>query len=701
MDFNDYKGEFLEEIRNFAQINETTTEEEFIKKSLELLEGLQEISNPYELPILKEGTKGRILQLDAYGFDETDKSLSLIVSDFQDMQIISKLNNEKITTLSNRMIAFLDEICNGTITNFFDDSDEVLKIADEIKRRINIDVVSGPIDESIEKIKLFILTNAEMSDRVKKINRENFRNIKVDVIPYSIERFYQVALSGMEKESIVINTSEYDLPNGIPCVLAEMTGNTDYDAYLAIVPGKFLSDVYYDHGSRLLEGNVRAFLSTRGNINKNIRRTILEEPEKFFTYNNGIATTAKKIGLTQNEKGTFITQMEDLQIINGGQTTASLTSAAVKDKSQLKDIFIPMKLTVVKNDQYDEMISNIAKYANSQNKVTAADMFSNHRFHVAFENMAERYPAPPTNNFVHPTFWFYERSRGKYEQKQFKLITKAEKDKFQRKYPKSQVIKKEELAKYYNTMTKKPYTVSLGAMKNMVAFAKIIEEMWAKNRADINEFFYKKCICYALIFRNADALIYKLPWYEKGGYKANIVTFSLAKIIDSIPFGYDLNYDMIWRQQDISNAFRHEIDIVGKKTQDFLLDPPNRMIITEYAKKEETWNKYKQVPHKLSYDFLDELLSIEDNKSRERIAKKSALVSTQVSEEIEIVNLGVKFWESFLYEAEKYPEFTPWDRMMLKVAIGMNKKIPTPKQAKEIMKIKNKFEELGVVIVKN
>ena len=187
---------------------------------------------------------------------------------------------------------------------------------------------------------------------------------------------------------------------------------------------------------------------------------------------------------------------------------------------------------------------------------------------------------------------------------------------------------------------------------------------------------------------------------RKGGYKANIVTYSLAKIIDSIPFGYDLNYDMIWRQQDISNAFRHEIDIVGKKTQDFLLDPPNRMIITEYAKKEEAWNKYKQIPHKLSYEFLDELLSIEDNKSRERIAKRSALVSTQVSEEIEIVNLGVEFWQSFLYEAEKYPEFTPWDRMMLKVAIGMNKKIPTPKQAKEIMKIKNRFEELGVVIVK-
>ena len=698
MIITEYKEDFLEDIRNNASINETSPEEEFIRKVLLLLEELHELNNPYDTNFQKKGTNNRIMQFDGYGFDESDKSLSLIISDFQDTTELPKLINSRIDTLYNRMLSFLEEVYNDTLYKFFDSSDEILKIGNEIKRRIFLDGNTGFIDESIEKIKLFIITNAEISDLVKKIAKDDFHGIKVDVNLYGIERFYQIALSGMEKESIVIDTNNYDLIDGIPCVLAEMTGNKDYDAYLAIVPGKFLSDVYYDYGSRLLEGNVRAFLSTRGNINKGIRRTILTEPEKFFTYNNGIATTAKTVVLKHTSKGSFITQIEDLQIINGGQTTASLTSSMVKDKNQLKDIFVPMKLTVVKNDKYDDMISNIARYANSQNKVTVADMFSNHRFHIVFENLAEKVMAPPTNNFVHPTIWFYERSRGKYEQKQFKLITKSEKEKFQRKYPKQQVVKKEELAKYYNTITGKPHIVSLGAMKNMVAFAKEIELIWNKNKESVNEYFFKKAICSAIIFRTADTIIYKMDWYEKGGYKANIVTYTIAKIIDSIPLGYSLNYDMIWRQQDISNAFRKEIDNVGSLTQSFILDSKG-MIVTEYAKKEETWNKFRNIKYKLNFEFLNELVPLETIKDKEKIAKKDEKVSTQVSDEIEVANLGSSFWKKFIQESLKYEEFSPYDKSLLLVATLVDTKLPTPKQSKEIMKIKRKMEDLGVVVI--
>src|SRR5690606_10761122 len=141
----------------------------------------------------------------------------------------------------------------------------------------------------------------------------------------------------------------------------------DYDAYLSIIPGKLLSDIYWEYGSRLLEGNVRAFLSIKGKVNKAIRKTIKDEPGKFFTYNNGIACTAKKIILSKDNKK--ITNIADLQIINGGQTTASLTTAWSKDKVSLDNIFVPMKITVIKSDEYDEMIQNISKFANSQNKV--------------------------------------------------------------------------------------------------------------------------------------------------------------------------------------------------------------------------------------------------------------------------------------------------------------------------------------------
>ena len=76
---------------------------------------------------------------------------------------------------------------------------------------------------------------------------------------------------------------------------ADLGAQSNYDAYLGIVPGKFLGEIYYDYGSRLLQGNVRAFLSFRGNVNKGIRSTIMKQPENFFTYNNGIAIVARSV----------------------------------------------------------------------------------------------------------------------------------------------------------------------------------------------------------------------------------------------------------------------------------------------------------------------------------------------------------------------------------------------------------------------
>lgn len=225
-----------------------------------------------------------------------------------------------------------------------------------------------------------------------------------------------------------------------------MVDNIDYDAYLAIVPGEFLHKIYYDHGPHLLEGNVRAFLSNRGKINRGIRNTIRTEPTKFFTYNNGIACTAAKITLSPD--GHKIVEIEDLQIINGGQTTASLTSAVLKDKLSLDNIFVPMKMTVVKNDDYDTMIQNISKYANSQNTVTDADFFSNHPFHRTLATLSTHTPAPAKDGSLHGTYWYYERSRGKYEQEQFKLYKKSDIENFKKKYPKCQVHIRKNNEKY-------------------------------------------------------------------------------------------------------------------------------------------------------------------------------------------------------------------------------------------------------------
>lgn len=699
---NDYQ-DFISNLRNNALINQTSTSEEFLSDTLKLLEEIQELNNPVQHDFIKKGRHNRTMEINAYDFDEADKSLSLIINDFEDTDNPTPINNARVKNLTSKMLLFLEEVYNGQIHRYCDDSDEMIKISHDMRRKMLNKIETEGLDDSIEKIKFYILTNSNASERFKtRDNIIEYNGFKIKTIIFPFDRIKQVIESGLEKENIILDlVNDYDMPYGIPCVLANISENANYQAYLGIIPGKILSQIYYENDSKILEGNVRAFLSTRGNVNKGIRRTILTEPQNFFTYNNGISTTAKSIETISTEKGLFITKIEDFQIINGGQTTASLTSANLKDNNELDDIFVPMKLTVVHDENYEEMVKNIAKYANTQNKVTAADMFSNHPFHVKMENLSERVMAPP-KNMINSTFWYYERSRGKYEQKQFRLKTKSERNRFLNKYPKNQVIKKEELAKYMNSLFGKPHIVSRGSMRNMNDFANYIDRIWeskTKGQEAINEDFFKRAVVSAIIFKTTDSHIYKSDWYEKGGYKANIVTYTIAKIIDSIPTGYTINYDSIWRNQSLSQAFIDEIYRIGLITQQFILDAGGT-IVTEYCKKEDTWKKYKELKVNLSRSFINELVSEERVLEQQKDAIKDEKQNTQISNEALVVQLGDSYWESFLKEASRFESFTYRDKQLIHLASTIHKtgRVPTSSQLKEIMKIRSKMEELGVII---
>lgn len=248
-----------------------------------------------------------------------------------------------------------------------------------------------------------------------------------------IEGIYRSKLAGFAKEDVIIKCSDFGI-EGIPCIKAEI--ETDqYESYLAIVPGQFLADIYKKHNASLLEANVRSFLKFNGGVNKGIRGTILNEKSRFFTYNNGISTTAKSIELENNPvHGLMITSFTDLQIINGGQTTATLAATNIKNGADLSGIFVQMKLTVLKNDD-PELIRNIATYANSQNKVKTADLNSSHPFYVRMEDFSRKLYAPLESGQLVQQLWFFERARGQYEQPMMQM-TKKQKDDYKLVRPK-------------------------------------------------------------------------------------------------------------------------------------------------------------------------------------------------------------------------------------------------------------------------
>ena len=747
--YQEYKQEFLDSLRADSAINGSDTQDEFLSCTLGMLEDFDEVQSPQKVGFGDKRCSGQhVMRIDAYAFDETDHSLELFINDFQDTYETENLTGSKIDELYWRMYYFLDEVCNGKIANYFDDSDDALKIAALIKRRMN---AIGDDPEQILKIRMFILTNKELSTDIlnrnlletkirktkgsktvkstKKIKKADFNGKPLEINIWNLERFYEKEKSFSSDPIVIDFRNDYSC-DGIPCIKGNIGENLGYEAYIAIIPGKLLSEIYIEHGSKVLEGNVRAFLGTSGSksVNSGIRRTINNEPDKFFTYNNGIATTAADVETEEKDGQLYITKIVDLQIINGGQTTASLAEAVLKKTNpELNGIFVPMKLTVIDDREtenedgvrfYDQMVQNIAKYANSQNKVTAADLFSNDPFHIWMEKMSKKIFAPAIHYSV-PTGWYYERSRKRYEQEQFKLKSETDRKRFRAKYPKEQLITKEQLGMYLTTMKEQPNIVAKGKNFVIKEFNTIISQDYKTNKGCFNEFYFKKCICAAIIYRTVDNYLEshkdsaRKPtgfWYKAGGYKLDIVPYTIAKIIHSVPAGFTLDWNYIWNRQDLSPAFMHEIEMVTKMTNDFICDS-HGVIVTEYCKRPETWVSYRDnVRYTPSEKFLSELMPESITKEQEVASQKDQKDTNDLNYVTEIIKLGAGYWQRLLEEGTSRAALGYVEQNTLRQAVDFahkgnipcsaSGKVParTMALAKSIYDVKDKLESLGIKI---
>ena len=327
MEIEEYRAQFIDQLRFDADHEGTEPETQFILKTLEELESIGEFNDPMPMSIEMRGKRGRIMAFDAYAYDEADSALILIASDFtNERDAVNTLTNTRIMDLYTHMCNFLDEVVNGKMSDYCDDSDPAIILAKEFRKKIG----KGMLDTEILRFKFYIISNSILSKQVKNVSQEDFLERPVELNIWTLERLFQTFMSDAS-EIVEFDTKDFDC-EGIQYLKADLGDSSDYDAYLGIVPGKFLADIYLKYGSKLLQGNVRAFLSVRGKVNKGIRNTIINSPENFFTYNNGIAIVARSIGFSADN--TRITHFKDLQIINGGQTTASLANAIIRKEDK-------------------------------------------------------------------------------------------------------------------------------------------------------------------------------------------------------------------------------------------------------------------------------------------------------------------------------------------------------------------------------
>lgn len=703
MNLQEYKEYLTNECVATAESSGTTADEEFINYMIDLFNNNQQALELNACYFEMLGPRQRKIQIDGWGFDEADNTFILFTSYFDRSGNIQTITNTDIDNMLRKMEAFVENSASGYIEQNAEFSSEGRATAANLRRHLN--------NDEITRFKFYIISNIPLSSAVKKASKENILNKEVNIEIWDLERIFNSDINNQQKEDISINVEDY-VPGGLQCIQAFEEENDEYTAYLAVIPGTMLAKLYEQYGSLLLEGNVRSFLSMTGKVNKGIRSTIENQPTYFFTYNNGIATTAKNVVVKDNR----ILGITNLQIINGGQTTASIFFTKYNDRNNLVDlskVFVPMKLTVIKNDEkYSGVIEKISRYSNTQNKVSDADFFSNSKFHVEFKSYADKIFAPVVKGQLHNTKWFYERARGSYKQEQMKM-TQSERNKFKALYPKDQLITKTDLAKYYNCYLGWPHIVSRGAQKNMKAFAEYYEKYLAPRQGNqidspskVDEKFFKDCISLAIIFRKTDHLLQQQEWFPKGsGYKANIVAYAMSKLFDSIREKYSgklrLDLNRIWNEQDLYPELATFMMYLCKICYQRLTDEKRGLVnVTEWAKKEDCWNDIKKVSVEIPLSFEITLISDAEVKEQQRVAKADKKLTNDVNAQIYVVNKGPDFWKKILSKcAEKRISVNMVQEQDLKVAITMfQKRPPNSFESKRLMKFLEYVKEEGVDI---
>lgn len=668
-DLEYFNHELQADLTREALESGTTTKEAFFEQMVKRLEITGEIETSERAPF--EGlTNNRTLRIDGSGGHprDSDGVLSLILCDLREEAELVTINQSDTKRLFSQLLNFLVFARRAEFRDSLERGSPSFGLADTITTAW----------AAITKIKLILITNALYTARTDAVKAGLIDKVPVTYNVWDLSRFHRYESSGQAREDLVINFRD-DFGGAIPALAAsQMTDQ--FESYLMVIPGAQLARIYDEWGARLLESNVRSFLQARGKVNQAIRDTLRNEPSMFFSYNNGLSATADQVDTHQSKDGLSIASVRNLQIVNGGQTTASIHAARRLSPESMAKVHVQMKLTVVPVERSEEIVPRISETANSQNKVSAADFFSNHPFHIRVEEFSRRLLAPAAEDKNRETQWFYERTRGQYLVERSKC-SDAERRKFDAQFPKAQLFAKTDLAKVEFSFRGRPDVVSKGAQKNFSEFAKDIGEMWARGNSLVDETWYRRLIAKLIIFRHLESVIPKQGWYP-GGYRANIVTYAISKFASDVSArGQEIDLDAIWKKQLISNELELGLLDAAKVATRVLTQPILGINnITEWAKKQACWENLRS--RKVEYSQTVATVLIEPEAALEVIkdGRRDAAIVSGIEAQTKVIAEGADFWARLRSWGAANQTLPPKEDGILKACTAIPLRLPSEKQ---------------------
>lgn len=529
-------------------------------------------SEPRALHIERR-VSGAALRLSGYAVSEEGDQLDLFVSIYSGAETVQPVPDAEIRTAAEQTIRFLAKAVEGKLNTALDPADDAYDLI----------LTLQDCYANLDQIRICVLTDRQAKSKSFKAREVSGRSVRLEV--FDIERLFRHWSEGKPRDELIVSFQDV-CGAPLPCVY--IPGETeDYDYALTAIPGAALRLIYERYGARLLEANVRSFLSQTGKVNRGIRDTLRDAPERFMAYNNGIVLIADAAELTRSEDGsTAIASLSGMQIVNGGQTTASIYFTHRKERGiDLARVRVPAKIIVLHAhdpEAEEALVSDISRYANSQNAVKVSDLSANKPFHVELEKLSQSVYLPDGVGR-----WFYERAAGSYNVMLARDGTTPARLKALRDaVPPVRKITKTDLAKYRNAWDGRPDLVSLGNQKNFELFMAATEEQAAPSPTAVE---YKRMIAQAILFR-ALQKISRSPRFPQS--KANIVAYAVALMAEEARERISL--DQIWQRQALSPEFHDWAEAMATAVDAALRETAGGRQVSEWAKKEECWEALRK-----------------------------------------------------------------------------------------------------------
>lgn len=444
----------------------------------------------------------------------------------------------------------------------------------------------------IISIRSWLLTNRVFAS-MQKTGRELYEN-SIECTVSVIDLKY---LADIRTGKIEINQ---EFPQGVNGVLLPKNEKQDYDCILSSISGTTLCQLYSNHGTSIVSANVRAYLGDRVKVNVGILNTIENEPSRFLAYNNGLVISADKAEFRDGK----LYGLEGIQIINGGQTTASLHNAWLRARNsrkadrltetdileRLRILQVPMKIIVndpqLSDEERLQFRQKISSTSNSQNAVKLSDLAATEPFHQALSKAINNMRTP------HDDCWFYESSRKLYSaEENCYQGNRVALNSFRKEHPKSKILGKDDLAIAYLAWRGEAQICARGKEQAFAHFNETFKsdpffEMESGNPDNLPKAKVQALLCHWMLFQSLQKAVSRKN-HNPIQSPRTVVVYTLA--LFGKKYGKKFHWDRMWSPQKPSELLLDKLIDMAHDVDDIITQNMGNVKKTVFCRQDKCW----------------------------------------------------------------------------------------------------------------